>query len=134
MPRTYTPKQRKLPEKFKPGFMSTLDHRSPIAKALRERFACIATDLGGINELSHIKASLLERFVFLEATISRLEAELATTNDAASASLILSRLIQASNSHLGLAKTLGLERFKKPIDLKAYVAAQKSAEPVEAGS
>jgi len=105
-----SPKQASLPKKYRAGFLTSLDGRTELSRALRERYDSIATDLGGIEELSAIKSSLLERFVWLEATLSNLEAELCKIDDPKSASETLSRWIQGCNSLLGIAKTLGIER------------------------
>src|SRR5262245_26361411 len=110
---TRTNRKRKpaeLPAKFAPGFVGTLDGRSLLARALRQRFEAIASDLGGEGELSALKVSLLERLVWLEAMLSKIESDLAGTTDAKAVSEILSRWIQAVNSFTGIAKTLGLER------------------------
>ena len=52
-----------LPPKFKPGFLTTLDARTNIAKALRANRDEIVSDIGGLAEIGHIKLSLVERFV-----------------------------------------------------------------------
>lgn len=103
-------KPSELEGAFVAGFISRLDGRTELAKALKSRFDSIADDLGGERELSALKLSLLERLVWLEATLSRIEADLANTNDPKSASETLARWIQAVNSFTGLCKTLGLER------------------------
>ena len=100
MPRTYKPRTGRrnastrpqaLPAKYEPGFLAKLDQRTELARLLRERFQGIAHDLGGPDDLSGIKASLLERFVFLEATLSRLECDLAGSEDAKTASEVMCR-------------------------------------------
>lgn len=114
-------KPQTIPLRFEPNFIAKLDQRTEIARLLRDRFEGIADDLGGADELSGIKASLLERFVFLEATLSRLETDLTTSDDAKTASEIMARWIQGSNALLGIARTLGIERQMKQVDLKSYV-------------
>jgi hypothetical protein len=103
-------KRENLPTKFRPGFVGSLDGRSLIARALRKRFEQIATDLGGQSDLSALKSSLLERLVWLEAMLCKIESDLGATTDAKATAEILSRWIQAINSFTGIAKTLGLER------------------------
>jgi len=118
------PRKRKriaLPTKFKPGFLNGLDGRTELAQALKLRFDDISYDLGGIEELSAIKASLLERFIWLEATLSKIEADLANTGDAKTAADVMTRWIQGCNLLLGIARTLGMERQVKSVDLKTYV-------------
>lgn len=131
MPRTYKRKTERpyksgkpqaLPTAYAPGFLKQLDQRTELCRALRERFDSVAVDLGGAGELSGIKSSLLERFVFLEATLVRLEADMAEADDAKVASEIMARWIQACNALLGFAKTLGIERRAKRVDLRTYIA------------
>jgi hypothetical protein len=106
-----------------------LDQRTEMARCLRDRFEGIATDLGGIDSLSGIQASLLERFVFLEATLAKLERDMAMAKDSKGTSEIVARWIQACNALLGIGKTLGLERQMKAIDLKTYINANHADDP-----
>lgn len=117
--RTYVPKTGRrnghhkltdLPANYQPGFVARLAHRTEIARLRRDRYEGIATDLGGADELSGIKASLLERFVFLEASLSRMESEIATAPDLKTLSDVSARWTQGCKALLGLAKTLGIER------------------------
>lgn len=116
-------KPGELPTRYAPGFIATLDGRTELARLLRLRFDTIACDLGGADSLSSIKSSLLERFIWLEATLSRIEADLAATADPKASAELLSRWIQGCNSLLGIAKTLGIERQMQSVSLKTYVEA-----------
>lgn len=106
-------KAETLPQRFQPGFKGELDGRTLLARALQQRFSAIASDLGGEQELSSLKSSLLERLVWLEATLVKIESGLASTTDAKSASEAVARWIQGCNALLGIAKTLGLERSRR---------------------
>lgn len=117
MPRTYTPKTdrknrstkpQSLPAKFKTGFLAALDKRTDLAKALRANFDEIVADVGGIEDVGHVKASLIERFCWLEAILQTLEHQMATGQIERSEAL--GKWIQAVNSLSGLAKVLGVER------------------------
>jgi hypothetical protein len=110
-----------LPESYQRGFLFGLDRRTELARVLKERFATIADDLGGIANLSTIKAGLLERYIWLEAVLQRLEEDIAKSPDPTAAAETISRWVQASNSLMGFARQLGLERVKKRIDLRSYV-------------
>lgn len=101
-------KKSDIPERYEPGYLSKLDRRTGISKLLRQNYDIIASELGGEGEISHVKAALVERFVFLEATLGKIEADMATDPDNASDEM--GRWIQAVNSLTGLAKTLGIER------------------------
>jgi len=102
-----------LPKLFQPGFIDELDCRTLMARALRQRFESIAADLGGIDALSTIKASLIERFVFLEAVLLRMEAALANTDDAKASAEVVARWVQSVNAYQGLAKVLGVNTLAK---------------------
>lgn len=65
-------------------------------------------DLGGENNVSHMKQSLAERFVFLEALLGKIEAEMAKNPNGTED--LIGKWIQAVNSMTGIAKTLGLDR------------------------
>lgn len=117
MPRKYQPKTgrrngshrpQSLPAKFKTGFLAELDKRTALAQTLRANYDNIVTDVGGEAEVGHVKAALIERFVWLEGILQTIEHEMvsgATTKTEA-----IGRWIQAVNSLSGLAKVLGVER------------------------
>jgi hypothetical protein len=125
MPRKYQPKtdrkngHRKptsVPAKFKPGFLSTLDRRTDLAKALRANRDAIVRDVGGQEDVGHVKNALVERFCWLECVLQTIEQEMAGGN--------VDRLgvwIQATNSLSGLAKVLGIEPKQRTVDLKTYL-------------
>ncbi len=128
MPRKYQAKTSRkngshkpttLPKKFQPGFLSTLDGRTDLARALKSNRDAIVSDLGGPEEMSHIKFGLVERVVWLQAVLETLEHDMATgTVDRDKA---LGQWIQAGNSWLGFCRTLGIERKQRTIDLKTYL-------------
>ena len=110
-------KPDKAPAKFEPGFLLRLDQRTELARVLRDRYDAVAADLGGEDELSTIKAGLVERYVWLESIIQGTEHQLALIqqgDDPAAAARaggeLVSRWIQAVNALLGIGKTLGIER------------------------
>ncbi len=117
MPRKYVPKTGRrngkhklagLPTKFRSGFLSSLDNRTGLAKALRACYDAVVADLGGPGSLSRVRESLVQRFVWLDATLQTIEHEMAAgTIDRAEA---LGRWIQAVNSLSGLAKVLGVNK------------------------
>jgi len=101
-------KPQDLPAKFKAGFLSALDQRTDLAKTLRRNFREILNDIGGADDVAHVKRALIERFVWLEAILQTIEHQMAVGEiDKAEA---LGRWIQAVNSLVGLAKSLGLDR------------------------
>src|SRR4051812_3175277 len=100
MKRKPKPRPMTLPDRYVPGFLAKLDGRTEIAQRLRANYVAIAEDLGGEPQLSHVKASLVERFVFLEAVLNKIENDLAT--DPLGTANQLGRWIQGLNSLNGL--------------------------------
>lgn len=95
-------------ESLTPGFLSTMDGRTALVRTMRRNYETLLNDIGGAGEASHIKASLAERFVFLETLLATLEQEIAAgTTDRDKA---VGRWTQAVNSLVGLAKVLGPAR------------------------
>jgi hypothetical protein len=105
-------KPAELPERYTPGCVLALDQRTALAQRLRDNFATIVQDIGGEAELSHIKASLIERFVHLEALLVQMEADLKRPGAPAD---IIGKWIQGTNALQGLAKVLGIERRTKDL-------------------
>lgn len=101
-------KPENLPVKFQAGFLSTLDGRTELARALRANRQAIVEDIGGEADLSHIKSALVERFVWLEGILQTIEHEMASGR--IDKSEALGRWIQGLNAMSGLAKALGVER------------------------
>lgn len=101
-------KPQTLPATFKAGFLADLDKRTELAKTLRANYDAIVTDIGGAEDVGHVKGSLVERFVWLEAILQTIEHDL--VNGSIDKAEALGRWIQAVNSLAGLAKVLGVER------------------------
>jgi hypothetical protein len=101
-------KPQAVPTKFKLGFLESLDKRTDLARALRANYDAIVADIGGLDDMSHVKKVLVERFVWLEAILQSIEHELVSGQ--IDKSEALGRWIQAVNSLSGLAKVLGVER------------------------
>ena len=54
-----------MPKTFSAGFLSALDGRTELARALRSNYSTVVADVGGVEEVSHVKSALVERFVWL---------------------------------------------------------------------
>jgi hypothetical protein len=100
--------KKELPHSYKPGYLAQLDRRTELFQRLNGNFLSVVEDLGGASEIGHVKQALVERFVFLEAVLHKIEADLANNPDATQD--LIGKWIQAVNSLTGLAKTLGIER------------------------
>lgn len=103
-------KPKNVPAKFKSGFLSEMDGRTELTRALKANYQTIIDDLGGETEIGHVKNALVERFVWLEAFLQTLELDMAsgkiTTDEA------LGKWVQAVNTLSALAKNLGLNKHK----------------------
>jgi hypothetical protein len=120
---TTTARERTLPTKFYRGCIKSLDQRTELAKRLNQAFQNIVLDLGGFDALSHTRLALIERFVFLEHTLQKIECRIGKRPKQSEE--LLGRWIQGLNSLQGLAKTIGLQRKQKTLDVKSYVAGKE---------
>ena len=119
------PAERKaLPAKCEPGFLNKLDQRFELARELKAAYTELTDDLGGTDNLSHVKRTLAERFVWLTAILRSVELQIAEAKGEDDGAQLLSRWIQAINSLSGLAKVLGVDRRTRKVDLKTYVEGQ----------
>lgn len=101
-------KSKKVPKSFKVGFLGDLDKRTEFAKVMRANYQAIVEDIGGADDLSHVKDVLAQRFVWLQAILESIETDMVKgTIDRGQA---LGKWIQAVNSLSGLAKVLGVEK------------------------
>lgn len=106
-----------IPDKYSPDFAERLDKRTVIARTVLSRIENIESDLGGGDSLSHARRSLVRRVVWLEAIIEHTEQRLA-----AGEAIDIGSHTQATNTLVGLFKTLGLERRQKPVkSLRDYM-------------
>ena len=116
-----------VPARYEKGFLRKLDKRSDAYRTLAVNMDEIIQDLGGIEGLSHVQKTLVEKFLFLSYATRNLEIQIATNPEGKKADDLLGRWIQALNSLVGLAKTIGFERQAKKIEsLATYVTAKKT--------
>jgi len=99
-----------IPEKYTPDFMERLDRRTVLGKAVSQRFEAVASDCGGIETLAHVKVGLIRRFLWMECVIEGIELQLAAGDQ-----IDIGTYTQLTNTWLGLARTLGLERKSRPV-------------------
>ncbi|MES1195355.1 MAG: hypothetical protein ABUL58_00215 [Steroidobacter sp.] len=98
-----------IPEKYTPDFMERLDRRTVLGKAVADRYWAICNDMGGLDALTTIKLSLVRRFVWFETMIQGMECRAASGEQ-----IDIGAWTQLTNSWLGIARMLGLERKAKP--------------------
>lgn len=107
--------------------MRELDQRTGAYKLLNNAYLEIISDVGGEQNLSHVKLAIIERFVFLEFVMRRLEYKIARSPK--KSAVLLGRWIQAINSLNGLAKMIGMQRrAKKVTSLSVYTKDKKGKE------
>jgi len=113
-----SPKLAAIPDTFTAGYLGQLDGRKAIAVEMRARWDALTADLGGVERLSYSQRSLVERALWLEHWVAMQERILANGGDADTG-----RMTQATNSLLGLYRTLGLERRSRDVtpDLATYI-------------
>lgn len=118
-------KTMQLPEKYHAGFLKDFDKRTEVYQQLNSAFQELLCDLGGIENLSHVKIAMVERFIFLEFAMRNLEQRIAESPK--KTGKLFGRWVQSINALSGLAKTLGLDRKAKSIesDLKSYISKKK---------
>jgi hypothetical protein len=117
-------KRLKLPHKYVPGFIKEFDKRTVLYDLLNTSYCEVVRDLGGAENLSHVKVTLVERWVFMLLWLRMLENKI-LTNPKKSVKYA-GKWVQAMNSFLGLSKTLGLERqARQVVSLQSYVEGKK---------
>jgi hypothetical protein len=100
-----------IPERYTPDFMDRLDKRTVLGRAVLDRYAGVISDLGGDEALSNIKRSLVRRFTWFETMIEGMECRAA-----AGEGVDIGSWTQLTNSWLGIARMLGLERRQRPVE------------------
>jgi len=99
-----------IPQKYSPDFIDRLDKRTVLGHAVVARYQAIVNDLGGDEALTNIKRSLVRRFIWFETMIEGMECRAA-----AGEGVDIGCWTQLTNSWLGIARMLGLERKSRPI-------------------
>lgn len=115
-------RQTEVPGDYTAGWLDKLDGRYAFAQEMRGRFDEMAADLGGVDTLSYMQRSLIERALWLEYWLSAQEKDLASGEQ-----LDVGRWVQASNALQGIYGRLGIERRSKQApSLNDYLAERQS--------
>lgn len=114
-----------IPQQYSPDFMDRLDKRTVLGRAVTDRYESTVADLGGRETLSTIKHSLVRRFVWFEAMLEGMECRAAAGEE-----IDVGSWTQLTNTWLGIARTLGLDRQAKPMG-RLYDAIYRPAAPTE---
>lgn len=118
----------RLPRKYQKNFLGDFDQRTIIYQHLNHGYEEILNDMGGAENCSHIKTSLIEKFVWLEFMLKSVESKIAIRVAAGKSSTKLFNSWMYASQRLGtLAHRLGLERQAKKIDssLSEYVGKKR---------
>ena len=99
-----------LPDSYSSNWLDRLDKRTKVARAVLDRIACLESDAGGADAISHAKRSLIRRAAFIEALCEGQELKVTAGQEIDAGSLT-----QLTNTLLGIYRMLGLERRLKPI-------------------
>ncbi len=99
-----------LPDSYRAGWLEKMDRRTKVARAILERVESLASDAGGMENLSHAKTSLVKRAAFLECICESHELKLAAGGE-----IDVGAYTQTLNSMLGLYRLLGIERVARPV-------------------
>ena len=117
-------KGTRAPAQFKKDTLSTLDGRVRAVREVKARWNQLASELGGVADLSCQKQSLLWRFTFLESWIQDQERRMLQGEAVDEA-----RWLMALNSFTGLLQRIGLERKARQISPLERLRQQPSAGP-----
>jgi len=113
-------KELALPEKYKAGFLQGLDKRTIVFEALNKSYQEIMLDMGGAESLSHVQHVLVEKFVFLEFVLYRLERRM--IKNPKKLESLTGKWTQLLNSLQGLANRIGMKRNPRQVlNLKNYI-------------
>jgi hypothetical protein len=97
-----------LPDSYSSDWLTKLDKRTKVARAIRERIAELESDAGGADSLSAARRSLIRHACWLDSLVESHEMRLAAGEE-----IDVGAFTQSLNSLLGLYKLLGLERKAK---------------------
>jgi hypothetical protein len=121
-------KRAVVPKYARPGWLRRMDQRSRAARALSTRLLGIADDLGGLEHLSGIQRSLLERFIHAEALAVSLEESARGGEE-----FELAHYLAVVDRVVRLGMTLGLTRAAKRMPtLREYIDSTATSSTEEA--
>lgn len=106
------------------GHLDKYDKRSKIYMILKSNYDAVAEDIGGLENLSRVKLSLIERFVFAQQYLRALERRIIHCKKRKLKAKLMTQWGYHCNSLLGLSKKIGLDKKHKAkfINIKSYAA------------
>lgn len=103
-------KEAVIPGEFAPGWIAAMDSRTAIAQDMQARFSEVCADMGGLEALSYMQRSLIERGLWLEYWLGQQERGLALGQ-----TFDVGKWVQAANGLQGIWAKLGLERKARDV-------------------
>lgn len=123
--RNYTNGKTRLmspPAKYQENFINRMDERTEVYHNLDKAYQKTVSDLGGVDNLSRIELSLIERFIYIEMLLRKLEVEGQNGDE----EKFLERYIKLSNSLNSVSAKLGVsKRSISDSKLKDYLQEQE---------
>ena len=117
-------KPRDVASRFRETFLTDLDGRYPVVRGLKHQYACYTSDLGGIQNLSHMERTLVKRIVHLVYLVEQKESALIGGKP-----LDVNEYFTAVNCLSGLLSKLGLKRRAKQLPSLQNYLSERSASP-----
>ena len=109
------------PTHYERGFLDKLDGRSSVAVTVRDQWAQMTADLGGVDQLSLAQTMLVERAIWLHYWLRQEEQKLATGGE-----FDVGKVAAATNSLQGVLAKLGLQRVAREISLQDFIKGRAS--------
>lgn len=100
-----------IPQEYSPDFMSRLDKRTVLGKAVNELHASLIEHVGGDGQVTVPLRSIVNRYTWSEMILQGMECRAAAGEE-----LDVGSWTQMTNTQLGLARLLGLNRRSKPVE------------------
>jgi hypothetical protein len=100
----------RLPAAYRDNYLSLMDRRTKVCRAVLGRIAELESDAGGEAAITHARRSLIRRAAFIEVLIEGKEIDVATGQE-----IDAGTLTQLTNTLLGLYRVLGVERKARPV-------------------
>ncbi|WOJ95766.1 hypothetical protein R0137_10985 [Congregibacter brevis] len=110
-------KIKEPPQQFRPNWIESLDGRLELTRWLKSRRQEMLADLGGVDNLSYAKRSLVDRALLLQFKLEQLELAMLRGED-----VPLGSWGNLLNVYSGLLSKLGLDRQTRDISLAEYVS------------
>jgi hypothetical protein len=117
-----------IPERYTPDFMDRLDRRTVLGRAVFDRHEAVTTDLGGAEALSTVTRSLVRQFIWFDVFIEGMACRAASGEE-----VDIGAWTQLTNTWLGLARLLGLERRARPAESLRSLMADPEPAGAESG-